>query len=68
LAADVARLPVTRLVPARLSGDEAMPVGNGRLTLLDLNRADVVLRILPGSGHQDRGAGVLALPLRTGPT
>ena len=67
LAGEVSRSPVTRLVPAVLQGDEAMPVSTVGLTLLDLNRADVVLRILPGTGEQGRGATVLALPLRTGP-
>lgn len=68
LGGDVARAPVTRLVPARMSGGEAVPVSGRDLNLLDLNRADVVLRILPGAGVQEKGAGVLALPLRSGPS
>ncbi len=68
LGSDVDRLPVTRLVPAVLRGDTATPVAASGLSLLDLNRADVVLRVLPGTGQQPMGASVLALPLRTSPT
>ncbi len=67
LAQDVARLPVTQLIPARLDGSHATPVAEGGLSLVALSRADVVLRILPGTDSQGRGANVLALPLRTGP-
>lgn len=66
LGRDVERTPVTRLVPAQVHGGQALPIGDGRLTLLDLNRADVVLRILPGTERQSAGATVLALPLRSG--
>ena len=64
LGQEIRRSPVTQLLPARMDAGTAFPTGG--ISMLDLARADVVLRILPGTDRQEQGASVLALPMRTG--
>lgn len=56
----------TQLIPARLAPDgTATPIGAIGSSLAALVQADVLLRVLPGSGPQPAGSTLPALPLRT---
>ncbi|MFN8125512.1 MAG: molybdopterin-binding protein [Candidatus Nanopelagicales bacterium] len=63
VSAAIPRTAVTQLVPARREDAGVRPLL--RPTLVDLTTADVLLRVLPGSGEQPAGASVPALPLRS---
>lgn len=58
----------TQLIPAKLTGDGvATPLGPTGSSLVALVQADVLLRVLPGTGHQPAGSPLPALPLRPSP-
>ena len=64
LGRELPRSPVLGLIPARVIGGQAETASGERPTVTDLVAADVVLRILPGTGNQARGSAVAAVPLR----
>lgn len=58
-------LDLTQLVPARVAPDgTATPLVRSGASLAALVQADVLLRILPGTGQQPAGSALPALPLR----
>ncbi len=64
LAREIPRGTALQLLAVRVDNGQAEPVARDRLTLADLVAADMVVRILPGTGQQARGSAVPATPLQ----